>query len=642
MVSADQASGEAARLLGPDGPFAEALDGFAPREAQIRMAEAVQATLETGETLVAEAGTGIGKTLAYLVPALLSGLKVIISTGTKTLQDQLFFRDLPLVREALDSSASTALLKGRGNYLCLHRMHTARTEGRLPSRDAAIELRAVQDWSARTVDGDLSIAGVVGEDSGLMPFVTSTADNCLGADCPEIDRCFVARARREAQEADVVVVNHHLLFADMAIKQSGFGEVLPGAGAFIVDEAHQAPETASRFFSTTMSARQIQDLCRDLLAESAEVSGAMGVLREPVADCLQKLKELQLAIADRGEERGSWSALLDDPDARGALQALDRSVLALAGEIPQLEGRARGMDGCLERLRAVQSAFDRFDAAEGEGEVRWYEQRGRGFALHITPLEVATAFDAFREQVDAAWLFTSATLSVRGDFRHFTDRMGLQDAATLQLDSPFDYVNNARLWLPESLPEPRDPGFVPALLDDVVPLLEASRGRAFLLFTAHRSLRLAAELLAERVAFPLFVQGEQPRSLLLERFRRSGDGILLGSASFWEGVDVIGEALSLVVIDKLPFAAPDDPVLEARSGMLRRRGGNPFTELYLPQAVIALKQGAGRLIRDVNDRGVLVICDPRLRTRGYGAVFLESLPPMTQALSRDEAEDFLR
>ena len=642
MVSADQASGEAARLLGQDGPFAEALDGFAPREAQIRMAEAVQATLETGETLVAEAGTGIGKTLAYLVPALLSGLKVIISTGTKTLQDQLFFRDLPLVREALDSSASTALLKGRGNYLCLHRMHTARTEGRLPSRDAAIELRAVQDWSARTVDGDLSIAGVVGEDSGLMPFVTSTADNCLGADCPEIDRCFVARARREAQEADVVVVNHHLLFADMAIKQSGFGEVLPGAGAFIVDEAHQAPETASRFFSTTLSARQIQDLCRDLLAESAEVSGAMGVLREPVADCLQKLKELQLAIADRGEERGSWSALLDDPDARGALQALDRSVLALAGEIPQLEGRARGMDGCLERLRAMQSAFDRFDAAEGEGEVRWYEQRGRSFALHITPLEVATAFDAFREQVDAAWLFTSATLSVRGDFRHFTDRMGLQDAATLQLDSPFDYVNNARLWLPESLPEPRDPGFVPALLDDVVPLLEASRGRAFLLFTAHRSLRLAAELLAERVAFPLFVQGEQPRSLLLERFRRSGDGILLGSASFWEGVDVIGEALSLVVIDKLPFAAPDDPVLEARSGMLRRRGGNPFTELYLPQAVIALKQGAGRLIRDVNDRGVLVICDPRLRTRGYGAVFLESLPPMTQALSRDEAEDFLR
>ena len=631
-----------AHLLGADGPFAEALDGFAPREAQTRMADAVQEAFETGGSLVVEAGTGIGKTLAYLVPALLSGEKVIVSTGTKTLQDQLFFRDLPLVREALESSVTMALLKGRGNYLCLHRMKMARTEGRLPSREAVTELEAVLDWSARTADGDLSIAGVVGEDSGLMPFVTSTADNCLGSECPEFDECFVANARREAQDADIVVVNHHLLFADMAIKQSGFGEVLPGAGAFIVDEAHQAPETASRFFSTTLSARQVQDLCRDFLAESAEVSGAMGVLREPVADCLQKLKELQLAIADRGQERGGWNELVSDESARNALQALDSAVIALAGEIPKLEGRARGMDGCVERLRLLQAAFDRFDAPAEDGEVRWYERRGRGFALHITPLDVASVFDDFRAQVDASWIFTSATLSVRGDFSHFTDRLGLGDAQTLQLDSPFDYANNALMWLPEGLPEPRETDFVPAILDRVVPLLKASGGRAFLLFTSHRSLRYAAELLAERVSYPLFVQGEQPRSVLLDKFRRSGDGVLLGSASFWEGVDVIGDALSLVVIDKLPFAAPDDPVMEARSGMLRRNGGNPFTGLFLPQAVISLKQGAGRLIRDVNDRGVLVICDPRLRSRGYGAVFLESLPPMKQAENRDEAEEFLK
>ena len=631
-----------AQLLGPDGPFASALDGFAPREAQIQMADAVQQSIETGNSLVVEAGTGIGKTLAYLVPALLSGEKVIVSTGTKTLQDQLFFRDLPLVREALDSSVSTALLKGRSNYLCLHRMRTARTEGRLPSRDAVVELEAVLDWSAQTRDGDLSISGVVSEESGLMPFVTSTADNCLGSECPEFDSCFVAQARRDAQEADVVVVNHHLLFADMAIKQSGFGEVLPGAAVFIVDEAHQAPETASRFFSTTLSARQIQDLCRDFLAESAEVSGAMGILREPVADCLQQLKEMQLAVAERRQERGSWNELLGDQAARTALQALDQAVAALAAEIPKLEGRARGMDGCVERLRLLQAAFDHFDAQEKDGEVRWFERRGRGFALHITPLDVASVFEEFRQRVDASWLFTSATLSVRGDFRHFTDRMGLGDAATLQLDSPFDYANNALLWLPEQLPEPRDAGFVPALLDRVVPLLEASGGRAFLLFTSHRALKYAAELLAERVSFPLFVQGEQPRSILLDRFRKSGDGVLLGSASFWEGVDVIGEALSLVVIDKLPFATPDDPVIEARSGMLRRNGGNPFTDLFLPQAVIALKQGSGRLIRDVNDRGVLVICDPRLRTRSYGAIFLESLPPMKQALNQGEAEEFLR
>ena len=630
-----------ARLLGADGPFAEALEGFAPREAQIQMADAVQEAIETGSSLVVEAGTGIGKTLAYLVPALTSGERTIISTGTKTLQDQLYFRDLPLVREALDSSVTTALLKGRGNYLCLHRMQMARTEGRLPSRDAVHELEAVMGWAAQTKDGDLSIAGEVSEESGLMPFVTSTFDNCLGSACPEFEECFVTRARREAQEADIVVVNHHLLFADMAIKQRGFGEVLPGAGTFIVDEAHQAPETASRFFSTTLSTRQLNDLCRDLLAESAEVSGAMGILREPVADCLQRVKEMQAAVAEYLSDRGAWDELVGNAAACGALQGLDLAVAALVAEIPKLEGRARGMDGCIERLRLVQAAFDRLDAAAGEGEVRWYERRGRSFAFHITPLDVASVFDEFRSLVDASWLFTSATLSVRGDFAHFTDRMGLGDAGTLLLDSPFDYENNALMWLPEHLPEPREPNFVPELLDRVVPLLEASGGRAFLLFTSHRSLRQAAELLSKWVSFPLFVQGEQPRSILLERFRKSGDGVLLGSASFWEGVDVIGEALSLVVIDKLPFAAPDDPVIEARSGLLRREGGNPFTGLFLPQAVISLKQGAGRLIRDVKDRGVLVICDPRIRTRSYGPVFLESLPPMKQAASREEAENFL-
>ena len=629
-------------LLGSAGPFADALPGFAPRETQIRMAEAVEEALAQKKSLVVEAGTGIGKTLAYLVPAILSGERVIISTGTKNLQDQLFFRDLPLVREALGVSIKTALLKGRANYLCLHRMMMARADGRLPSKEAVAELEAVIDWSAKTVDGDLSISSVVTEESGLLPLVTSTADNCLGSECPQFEECYVAMARREAQDADIVVVNHHLLFADMAIKQSGFGEVLPGASAFIVDEAHQAPETASRFFSVSLSARQVNELCRDFLAESAEVSGAMGILREPVADCLQKLKEIQLAISDRMPERGSWQELMRDEEVRTALQELDRSVHGLADAVEDMHGRARGMDGCIDRLQELQLHLDRFDAEQSSGEVRWFEKRGRGFAIHITPLEVSTPFNAFREKMDAAWLFTSATLAVGDDFRHFTQQMGLDDAQTLLLDSPFDYPNNALMWLPEHLPEPRDAGFVPALLEIVIPLLEASRGRAFLLFTSHRNLRRAAELLADRVSFPLFVQGEQPRSVLLEQFRDSGEGVLLGSSSFWEGVDVIGDALSLVVIDKLPFAAPDDPVMEARSDVLRRSGGNPFTQLYLPQAVIALKQGAGRLIRDVNDRGALVICDPRIRTKSYGSMFRNSLPPMRQADSQSEVEDFLR
>jgi len=634
-------SSSSAALLGADGPFSTELAGFAPREAQVQMAEAVEQALENGDSLVVEAGTGIGKTLAYLVPALLSGERVIVSTGTKTLQDQLYFRDLPLVREALGLSIRPALLKGRANYLCLHRMQLARTEGRLPSREAAAELERILDWAARTPDGDLSNADEISEDSGLLPLVTSTTDNCLASECPEFDACFVAKARRDAQEADIVVVNHHLLFADMAIKQSGFGEVLPGASAFIIDEAHQAPETASRFFSTSLTARQIQDLCRDFLAESAEVAGAMGILRVPVAECLQKLKEIQLFISERLPDRGSWSQLISDATVRTALQELDQSIITLAHETAKLGGSARGMDGCIERLSEMQLRFDRFDSDLAGQEVRWFERRGRGFALHITPLDVASVFNDFREKACASWLFTSATLSVRGNFSHFTDRMGLGDAATLQLDSPFDYPNKALMWMPEDLPEPREGNFVPALLERVVPLLEASRGRAFLLFTSHRALKLAAEILADRVTYPLFVQGEQPRSILLEQFRQSGQGVLLGSSSFWEGVDVIGDALSLVVIDKLPFAAPDDPVIEARSELLRRSGGNPFTQLYLPQAVIALKQGAGRLIRDVNDRGALVICDPRIRTRSYGRVFRDSLPPMRQAADQSEVESFL-
>lgn len=628
-------------LLGAGGPFADTLPGFAPRSAQIQMAVAIEETLSQRKSLVIEAGTGIGKTLAYLVPAILSGERVIISTGTKTLQDQLFFRDLPLVRETLGESIKPVLLKGRANYLCQHRLLMARTEGRLPSREAVAELEAVLDWSTTTKTGDLSISSAVSEESGLLPLLTSTTDNCLGSECPQFDECFVARARREAQDADIVVVNHHLLFADMAIKQSGFGEVLPGAAAFIVDEAHQAPETASRFFSTTLSARQVKELCRDFLAESAEISGAMGILREPVADCLQKLKEIQWVISDRMPQRGSWQELLRDKLVRAALQALDCSVHGLDDAVKDMQGRARGMDGCIDRLQELRLQLDRFDAEQPSGEVRWFEKRGRGFAIHVTPLDVSKPFNAFRETMDAAWLFTSATLAVGSDFRHFTSQMGLEDAQTLQLDSPFDYPNNALIWLPDHLPEPRETEFVPALLEIIIPLLQASQGRAFLLFTSHHALRRAAELLVDRVSFPLFVQGEEPRSMLLEQFRDSGEGVLLGSSSFWQGVDVIGDALSLVVIDKLPFAAPDDPVLEARSEVLRRSGGNPFTQLYLPQAVIALKQGAGRLIRDVNDRGVLVICDPRIRTKSYGSVFRDSLPPMRQAGDRYEVEDFL-
>lgn len=629
-----------AKLLDSGGPFESVLPGFAPRLEQLQLAEAIEKTIASGGTLVAEAGTGIGKTLSYLVPVLRGGERTIISTGTKTLQDQLYFRDLPVVKKALRSTLKTALLKGRANYLCLYRMEQARKDGRLPSRESITELEAIRQWAPASVDGDLSISSVIAEDSELWPMVTSTADNCLGADCPDFEACFVARARREAQAADVVVVNHHLLFADMAIKHSGFGEVLPGASVFIVDEAHQAPETASQFFSSSLSTRQISDLCRDLLAEAAETSGGMAVVRDEVAHCRQVIREFQLACHDNLEDRGTWDDMLNRSEIITALQSLDTAVGGLKPVAETLQGASRGMDACLQRLAELLAHFDHLDKAVPETEVRWFERRGQGVSIHTTPLDISSLFSSFCEQLDAAWVFTSATLSVNGGFDHFVRQLGLQDADTLNLDSPFDYENNALMWLPEGLPEPRERSFVPDLLEQVRPVLQASKGRAFMLFTSHRALKQAAELLTGTIEHPLFVQGEMPRSMLLEAFRESGDGILLGSASFWGGVDVMGDALSLVIIDKLPFAPPNDPVMVARSNQLRQHGGNPFMELFLPQAVIALKQGAGRLIRDVNDRGVLVICDRRLVSKGYGGVFLESLPPMQQTPDRDRVVEF--
>lgn len=627
-------------MLDIGGPFESVLPGFAPRKEQLQLAAAIEKAITTGGTLVAEAGTGIGKTLSYLVPVLSAKERAIISTGTKTLQDQLYFRDLPLVKKALGSTHKTALLKGRGNYLCLYRMEQARTEGRLPSRESVAELEDIRQWAMRTMDGDLSLSSVIAEDSELWPLVTSTAENCLGSDCPDFETCFVARARREAQDADVVVVNHHLLFADMAIKHSGFGEVLPGASVFIVDEAHHAPETASQFFSTSLSSRQISDLCSDLLVEAAETSGGLAVVRAEVAHCKQTLQAFQAACSDCLDERGSWQDMLDQHSVRDALQALDAAITELKPVVLPLEGASKGMDACLQRFAAIQAHFDHIDKPVPVTEVRWFERRGKGVSINTTPLDVSSVFSSFREQLDAAWVFTSATLSVNGKFDHFIQQLGLEDADTLNLDSPFDYANHALLWLPENLPEPRAHNFVSELLEQVVPVLEASGGRAFMLFTSHRALRQAAEILRDKTDHPLFVQGDMPRSMLLEAFRGSGDGILLGSASFWGGVDVMGDALSLVIIDKLPFAPPNDPVMVARSNELRQHGGNPFMELFLPQAVIALKQGAGRLIRDVNDRGVLVICDPRLRSKNYGSVFLESLPPMRQVSERSEVVAF--
>ena len=643
--------------LGEQAALAAALPGFRPRPAQQRLAAAVTEALERRAVLLAEAGTGTGKTFAYLVPALLSGLKTIVSTGTRALQDQLYQRDLPRVRQALGVGLKTALLKGRANYLCRYRLEHARAEGRFGSREQAALFQRIVAWGGRTRSGDLAELDGLPEDSPLLPRVTSTADNCLGGECPFWSECFVVQARQRAQAADLVVVNHHLLLADLALKQEGFGEILPGAQAFVVDEAHQLPELAAQFFGEGVGARPLVELARDALAEAAAVPGALAAVQAPAQALERATLDVRAALDGLPTRGTAWRAHAAAGLAP-ALAALDASLHALAQALAPLREAAPTLDACAVRALAQQARLRRWrhalqdagdpaaeDLAQDAGDplagadcVHWYELGARGFRLQRTPLDVSAPLRAHRERTQAAWVFTSATLAVAGRFDHLAQRLGIDAARTLIEPSPFDWARQALCYLPPGLPEPAAQDYGQAVLAAVRPVLEASGGRAFLLFASHRALREAAAALADG-PWPLFVQGSAPRHVLLERFRASGNGVLLGTASFREGVDVAGEALSVVVIDKLPFAAPDDPVFEARLDAIRRAGGHPFRDEQVPQAVIALKQGAGRLIRSETDRGVLVLCDPRLLGRAYGRIFLDSLPPLprTRALADVQA-----
>ncbi|TVS10987.1 MAG: ATP-dependent DNA helicase [Wenzhouxiangella sp.] len=629
-------AGALAAAFDVDGALARALPAFRPRAGQLELAEAIAESLDGGTDLVAEAATGTGKTLAYLVPVLLRAERAIISTGTLNLQDQLFRRDLPLALRGLGLERRVALLKGRSNYLCLQRLeqHLADPDGNAGLADELVRIRA---WSRRTESGEVSEVDDVAADSPVWPLVTSTQDNCLGSDCPRLNQCHLVQARRQAQEADVVVVNHHLLFADLSLKQTGFGEVLPGAAAVIIDEAHQVPDTAMRFFSRGLSAWQVRELARDALAACAGAGGSLHLLRAPIEAVRNALQQATSAMVER-PARGEFALI--EP-LRPELEQLQRTLGALAAALEPLAEQTRDLAGCADRAAHLGQAMAAFLQGQ-QGCVRWFSQRRGQFQLNLTPLDVAGPLAELRERAPATWIMTSATLAVGRRFDHFTSRLGLEHARQLVVESPFDYAAQTRLWLPEGLPEPRDPAHTEALLEGVLPVLRAGRGRAFLLFTSHRALRRAAEWLRAETEFNLLVQEEAPRHVLLARFRAEPDSILLGAASFWEGVDVPGEALSVVVIDKLPFAAPDDPVLEATLSAVREAGDNPFTMVQLPQAVLALKQGAGRLIRQAEDFGVLILGDPRLQTRSYGRLFLSSLPPMTRVDSAAAAASFLR
>lgn len=617
------------------------------------MAKAIADAIAQQETLIAEAGTGTGKTFAYLVPALLWGGKVIVSTGTKNLQDQLFLRDIPTVRRALHAPVSVALLKGRANYVCHYHLERTLQNGRLTAREDVGYLREIARFIKTTSSGDKAELARVPETAGVWNLVTSTRDNCIGAECQYYQDCFVMKARKEAQQADVVVVNHHLFFADVALKDTGVAELLPSANTVIFDEAHQLPETATLFFGETVSTAQILELCRDVLAEGRAHARDAADWSQIVMPVEKAARDLRLSFP-QDLVRLSVAQIAPSSPFFPALEKLQDALDALTAVLERQAERAETIEQCRVRALELANRLTAWNAAReikpdeeaGRERVLWVEGFNSSLQLHQTPLSIAPIFSKQREGSPRAWIFTSATLAVKNDFSHYTAQMGLWDERAQSWPSPFDYQSQALLYVPQNLPNPNAPDYTDAVLDAVLPLIEAAGGRTFLLCTTLRAVNRAAERLRDEFErrgwpFPLMVQGEAGRTELLDRFRAAGNAVLVGSQSFWEGVDVRGDALSLVVIDKLPFSPPDDPVLAARIDALEKRGLNGFVHHQLPAAIINLKQGAGRLIRDETDRGVLMICDPRLISKPYGRRIWQSLPPFRRTRDVQVVRDFL-
>jgi ATP-dependent DNA helicase DinG len=635
---------DSAAFFASDGPLAGSIDGYRSRPQQIAMAEAIARAIEHSQVLLVEAGTGTGKTFAYLGPALANGGKVILSTGTKTLQDQLFLRDIPAVREALKVPVTVAMLKGRANYVCHYHLEQAEKEGRFFDKRDAGYLPRIAQFVRHSDSGDKSACVDVPETAGVWSFVTSTRDNCLGQDCGYYADCFVMAARKRALAADVVVVNHHLFFADLALKDGGVAELLPSANTVILDEAHQLPETASLFFGGSVTSGQLMELARDSRVEAAGNAKEVAALPEAAGALEKAVRDMRLVFArDGGRAPIGRVRAMKGFDA--ALAQLEEKLSELAALLESQAERAPGLENCRSRCVGLQAELTSWRDDASEDSVRWVEVFSHSYQFNSTPLSVA---EPFRNQLGGqprAWVFTSATLAVKGDFRHYQEVMGLENATTACFDSPFDYAQQALLYVPSGLPDPNQPDYTRSVVEVAVPILRASGGRAFLLFTSLKAMNEAHGLLGraferEGLEFPLLVQGEGSRTELLERFRRLGNAVLVASQSFWEGVDVRGSALSLVIIDRLPFSPPDDPVLAARIDRLNRQGRNAFMEYQLPRAVISLKQGAGRLIRDETDRGVLMICDPRLTDKPYGRRIWQSLPAMRRTREQAEAEEF--
>ncbi len=641
---------EVDELFSGSGVLATGIEGFRPRQSQTDMARAVADAIARRGTLLAEAGTGTGKTFAYLVPALLWGGKVIVSTGTKNLQDQLFLRDIPVVRKALNAPVTVALLKGRANYLCHFHLERTQQNGRLTAREDVGYLREIARFAKTTSTGDKSELSRVPETALIWNLVTSTRDNCLGAECAHYQDCFVMKARKEAQQADVVVVNHHLFFADVALKDTGVAELLPSANTVIFDEAHQLPDTATMFFGETVSTSQIMELCRDVLAEGLSHARDGADWAATIAPVEKAVRDLRLAFPAEGIKLAR-EQIADSSPFFPALEHLKAMLSQMTEVLASQAERAETIEQCRVRAIELGARLEAWtplqDPEQRAAKVLWVEAFSQSLQLHQTPLSIAPVFSKQREGPPRAWIFTSATLAVKNDFSHYSAQLGLTGEPALSWPSPFDYPNQALLYVPSDLPSPNSPGYTDAVVEAALPVIEAAGGRAFLLCTTLRAVRRAAELLRaafdeRQLPWPLLVQGELGRTELLSRFRAAGNAVLIGSQSFWEGVDVRGDALSVVIIDKLPFAPPDDPVLAARIADMETRGLSGFMHHQLPEAIISLKQGAGRLIRDERDRGVLMICDPRLIAKPYGRRIWQSLPPFSRSRELATVQAFLQ
>ncbi len=623
---------EISHVFAADGPLAAAIPGYRTRQQQVEMAQAIRQAIAQNRVLVAEAGTGTGKTFAYLVPALLSGGKAIISTGTKTLQDQLFNRDLPAVRDALTVPVTVAMLKGRANYVCHFHLERTAKEGRFLNREDARHVHVIRNFAETSATGDRSELPEVPEAATIWPAVTSTRDNCLGQECAHYKACFVMEARKKALAADVVVVNHHLFFADVMLRDEGVSELLPAANTVIFDEAHQLPEIAGLFFGEDVSTSQLLELARDAHAEYLTTARDCPAIADATTALEKAVRDFRLMFGPDAARMPVHRALQRDGFG-AAYDAMLARLADLAGILETQAGRDPALENCRQRASALGEQLGKWRAGADANLVRWVEVFTQSVQLHATPLSVADLFAKQMQGHPRAWIFTSATLAVKSDFSHYLGQMGLDEAITARWDSPFDYPAQSLLYVPHGMPPPNSPGYCAAVAAVALPAIRASHGRAFVLCTSLRAMRdihalLKDAFVGEGLDYPLLLQGERSRTELLERFRRLGNAVLIGSQSFWEGVDVRGAALSLVIIDKLPFAPPDDPVLAARIDRMNHEGRNAFMEYQLPYAVITLKQGAGRLIRDETDRGVLMICDPRLVEKPYGRRIWQSLPPM--------------